>query len=287
MKIRTLTQLSIKYPALLLLFILIGISSIRVSAQDKMRIISYNILEGMKMDTTKGKTVFAEWVKKYNPDILALEECNKFTQLTLEDFAHSIGHPYAVIVKEKGYPVGITSKYPIVNIQKINENMTHGFIVCKIKDLNVIVLHLNPHKYKKRREEIKQILSTIAAAPEKEKWLIMGDFNSLSPIDKDNYADGKLLERLIAQKKKFPFHENLVDDNAIDYDVQQMILDFGFKDTAKTLAKGDESKGSRIDYIYVTKDLIKSVTTAQFIKDDFTAKMSDHKPVILEFNHKK
>lgn len=287
MKIIESKQSVLKKTKFYLLVILIGMTGFGVSAQDKMRIISYNILEGMKLDTTKGKTAFANWVKKYDPDILALEECNKFTQLSLEDLAHTYNHPYAVIVKEKGYPVGITSKYPIVNIQKVNENMTHGFIVCKIKDLNVIVLHLNPHIYKKRREEIKTILSTIAAAPEHEKWIIMGDFNSYSPLDKDNYTDGKLLQALISQKQKFPFHENLVDDKALDFDVQQQILDFGFKDTAKTLAKGNEGKGARIDYIYVTKDLIKSVTTAQFIKDDFTAVMSDHKPVILEFNNKK
>lgn len=276
-----------KYLPIFIVLVSISISMQKAYAQQKMRIISYNILEGMKNDTTAGKKLFANWVKSYDPDILALEECNKFTQLTLEELAHSYGHPYAVIVKEKGYPVGITSKYPIVNIQKINDNMTHGFIVCKINDLNVIVLHLNPHHYKKRREEIQNILSTIAAAPAQKKWIIMGDFNSLSPLDKDNYADGKLLAYLKSQKQKFSFHENLVDDKALDFEVQQKILDFGFKDTAKSMETGKEPKGSRIDYVYVTKDLIGEVTRAHFIRDDFTASYSDHKPVIMEFKHKK
>lgn len=272
----------------LILLIMACSSTAQLFAQEKMRIISYNIEEGMKADTSKGKKDFVAWIKSYDPDIMALEECNKFTQASLEELAHSYGHPYAIIVKEKGYPTGITSKYPIVNVQKITDNMTHGFIMCKIKNLNVVVLHLNPHQYKKRREEIAEILSYVGASPEKKNWLMMGDFNSLSPLDKDKYADGKLLAYLMEQKKKFSFHNNLVNDNELDFNVQQQILDFGFKDAGKAMeaiSKPPPSR-SRIDYIYVSKDLLPKVTATHFILDDFTAHHSDHKPVIMEFTHK-
>ncbi|MCC8424579.1 endonuclease/exonuclease/phosphatase family protein [Mucilaginibacter sp. UR6-11] len=257
--------------------------------QQKMRIISYNIEEGMKADTSKGKKDFVAWIKSLDPDIMALEECNKFTQASLEELAHSYGHPYAIIVKEKGYPTAITSKYPIVNVQKITDNMTHGFITCKIKDLNVVVLHLNPHQYQKRREEIAVILNTIAASPEKKKWLMMGDFNSISPLDKDKYADGKLLAYLIDQKQKHSFHANLVDDRELDYQVQQQILDFGLKDTGKAfeaVSKNPPTR-SRIDYIYVSRDLMPKVTASHFIVDEFTAHHSDHKPMMMEFENTK
>lgn len=263
---------------------LLSSALLQVSAQKQFRIISYNILEGMKTDTTKGKARFVDWVKTQDPDILALEECNKFTQLSLEEMAHKYGHPYALIVKETGYPTGITSKYPIVNAHKVTDNMTHGFIVAQIKDLNILVLHLNPHKYPKRREEIDVILSTIAAAPSHKKWIMMGDFNSFSPLDKENYADGKAVARLKQGNEQF-HHNNLVDGQYIDYDVQKRILDFGFKDTGKTMDKENKVKGNRIDYIYVSKDLISKVTTAHFINDSFTATYSDHKPIIMEFKH--
>lgn len=273
--------------ALLIIFICAGSKQLR--AQEKMRIISYNIEEGMKADTSKGKKDFVGWIKSLDPDIMALEECNKFTQVSLEELAHSYGHPYAIIVKEKGYPTAITSKYPIVNVQKITDNMTHGFIVCKIKDLNVVVLHLNPHQYKKRREEIAEILSTIGTSPDKKKWLMMGDFNSISPLDKDKYADGKLLAYMLQQKQKFSFHANLVDDKELDYQVQQQILDFGLKDTGKAfeaVSKNPPTRG-RIDYIYVSKDLLPKVTASHFIVDEFTAHHSDHKPMMMEFKHTK
>lgn len=259
-------------------------SALQVSAQKQFRIISYNILEGMKTDTTKGKTEFVDWVKKHDPDILALQECNKFTQLSLEEMAHKYGHPYAIIVKEKGYPTGITSKYPIVNVHKVTDNMTHGFIVAQIKDLNIVVAHFNPHHYLKRREEVNVVLSTIAAAPSQKKWMIMGDFNSFSPLDKEDYADGKQIVRLKRFNDEF-HHTQLVDGQYLDFEVQQRILDFGFKDTWKTMNTDKKHDGNRIDYVYVSKDLISKVTTAHFIKDSFTAIYSDHKPVIMEFKH--
>lgn len=268
----------------LLLTFIMGSSCFQTSAQDKFKVISYNILEGMKNDTTTGKQVFTDWVRSYAPDILALQECNKFTQLSLEEMAARYGHPYAVLVKTTGYPVGITSKYPIVNVQKVTDNMTHGFIVCKIKDLNVIVLHLNPHKYKKRREEIREILGTMAAAPDRKKWMIMGDFNSFSPLDKDNYKDGNALRSLQEAARKYSYHDNLIDGKSLDFEVQQQILDFGMKDAGKTIEPTDLPK-RRIDYIYVSKDLIKQVTAAHFIRDGFTANHSDHKPIIMELKH--
>lgn len=271
---------------LLLLFIIAG--SLKAAAQDKdkMRLISYNILEGMKMDTTKGKQEFVAWIKSYDPDIMALEECNKFTQASLEEMAHAYGHPYAVLLKTTGYPTAITSKYPIVDVQKVTDNMTHGFIICKIKDLNVIVLHLNPHKYKKRREEIQVVLKTIAAAPSQKKWMVMGDFNSLSPLDSAVHIKNKLLEHLQQQEQKNPILETLIDHKQLDYQVQQSILDYGLKDTGHYKDPSGQYKGTRIDYIYVSKDLLPDVTTTHFIFDAFTAHHSDHHPVIMEFKHK-
>jgi exodeoxyribonuclease-3 len=271
---------------LLLLFAVMAIGCQKIMAQEKLKLISYNILDGMKMDSTKGKQVFADWIKSYDPDIMALEECNKFTQASLEELAHSYGHPYAINNKETGYPVGITSKYPIVDVRKVTDNMTHGFIVCKIRDLNVIVLHLNPHKYLKRREEIQTILGYIAASPEKKKWMIMGDFNSISPLDKERYTSNKLLARLIEAQQKNPILDNLADRKELDYEVQQRILDFGLKDTYYEKDAAKEYKGTRIDYIYVSKDMLPEVTNVHFIFDDFTAHHSDHHPVIMEFNHK-
>ncbi len=39
---------------------------------------------------------------------------------------------------------------------------------------------------------------------------------------------------------------------------------------------------SRIDFIFVSKDLVKKAATARVLVDDFTDNYSDHYPVLLE-----
>lgn len=273
-----------------ILFIAIAILSVTTAtAQSTLKVLSYNILEGMVTDTTKGKQLFVEWVKDKDPDVLALQECNGFTQKTLEELAASYGHNYAVIVKESGYPVGVTSRFPIVDIRKVNENMTHGFITASINGYNFCILHLNPHKHLKRRSEIAQILQTLALQHGDKNWLMMGDFNSLSPVDSHRVAQSNFIQRQREASLKNPNISNLADGQ-VDYQVQQSILNAGFVDAGltydKTVQKQTGKSGiasnTRIDYIYLSKDLAKKLQYCKFIYDDFTAKYSDHKPLIME-----
>lgn len=260
-----------------------------VFAQDYLRVLSYNILEGMKLDSTKGKQQFVNWVKDQDPDIFAIQEANKFTAESLAELAKSYGHNYSVLVKEKGYPTALTSRFPITDVEKINENITHGYITAKVNGYNIVVLHLNPHHYDVRRKEMAAILTKIKENKATKKLIMMGDFNSHSPLDKANYADGALVKRFKDAKKKYSFHNNLVNGEEIDFEVQGSILDFGLVDIIKHLADGDPENAKeinpakhRIDYIYVSKDLRSKVVRGKFIRDDFTKKFSDHLPIIIE-----
>lgn len=272
-----------------ILCIAMAIISITAVKAQTLKVLSYNILEGMKTDTSKGKQLFVEWVKDKNPDVLALQECNGFTQLTLEALAATYGHNYAVIVKENGYPTGVTSRYPIVNIRKVNENMTHGFITASINGYNFCILHLNPHKHLKRRSEIAQVLETLRLQHGDKNWLMMGDFNSLSPLDSHRVAQTNFVERQREVSLKNPNISNLANGQ-VDYQVQQSILRAGYVDAGltydKTVQKDTGKSGilsnTRIDYIYLSKDLAKKLQYCKFIYDDFTAKYSDHKPIIME-----
>lgn len=58
------------------------------------------------------------------PEVLALQEVTGFTQASLEKLAETYGHPYTVLLMEGGkFPVAITRKYPIINVQKLSDNM--------------------------------------------------------------------------------------------------------------------------------------------------------------------
>jgi len=266
------------------------LAAFSATAQDTLRVLSYNILEGMMKDTTRGKKVFVEWVKDHRPDVVALQECNGFTQKSLEELALSYGHPYAVIVKENGYPTGLTSRFPIAGIQKINDNMTHGFIMAKVGKYNIVVLHLNPHKHKKRRAEIAQVIANMDLQADKKNRIVMGDFNSVSPLDRERIEKSDYLARQKAAAAQRPVLDNLAEGGVVDYAVQQQMLDAGFTDAGKTFDERQQAQSgksiiatnSRIDYVYLSGDLKKKVIRCAFIYDPFTAVHSDHRPILLE-----
>lgn len=152
---------------------------------EKVRIISYNIFNGFDWGRDRDRQArFSEWVKRQAPDILALQELCGFTERTLAELAKGWGHPYCAIVKENGYPVGITSSHPIEIKSRMTANCGHGLLHVKIKGLDLLVTHLNPSNTNIRRKEAETIKTYI-----KENGLthclLMGDMNAHSPMDAD------------------------------------------------------------------------------------------------------
>ena len=250
---------------------------------DTLRLISYNILEGMKLDQTTGKTELAAWVRSMNPDILALQEANKFTQESLERLAASYGHPYVVTNIKKGdnYPVALTSKYPVEVIAKITEGVSHGAIHVRIRVVNIVVLHLWPHATGSngyadgnsyRMAEITAFLDgTLKAHPGEVRWLMMGDFNSVSPLDADDLPGGV----------------------GLNYDVHTKVLGSGYHDLMRSYrgyfipscptAAFAGGNATRIDFIYGSSAMLSDMTCVETVRDDFTDTRSDHYPLMTEF----
>ena len=208
----------------------------------------------------------------------------------------SYGHKYAVLLKESPedaafFPVAITSKYPIINVNKVVDNLWHGALYADIGNYHFVITHMNPFWTAKRIDEINLIIDSIKYSRDpKGKWIIAGDLNSFSPADKSDYDKSTLLEDIKEKQKKRPILENLVDGK-LSYTVQQNLLDAGFIDalkikhkefvaTAPTKVFYDQaSVPLRYDYIYVSPPLKNNVIDVEVIKDDFTDKYSDHYPV--------
>lgn len=298
----------------ILLLACISLSSWLLAQKKTLKLISYNAYWGMKQDTTANKSRFAEWIRQQNPDIIAFQEMNGFTQQNpdfapkdsnpnnLQKLAASYGHPYVFIVREPlidgsiSFPVAITSKYPILNVQRVVENSIHGFLVAEIEGFHFLVTHFHPFSSEKRGYEIDQILATMRSKPSDWKWLLIGDLNSVSPLDRSEYDNNLLRDFIREDKKKRPYNENLGKDEELDYTVQQKILDAGFIDdfkvfhpnfepSAPTKLFYDQSKHPlRYDYLYVSDNMKDSLVTCDLVKDDFTDIYSDHYPVMLMFN---
>ena len=138
--------------AFLLIILAALLSTHSLAAQDNLKVLQYNVLEGFKNDSLI-KNEYISWVKNIDPDIIAYQEMNDFTQKKLETFALRYGHEYAILSKSEGYPVALTSKYPIVNAQKVVDNMWHAYIYANVANMHVFVVHFSPHQLIKRKAE--------------------------------------------------------------------------------------------------------------------------------------
>ncbi|MFO7670508.1 MAG: endonuclease/exonuclease/phosphatase family protein [Bacteroidales bacterium] len=269
----------------LISFLLLCFSAPALVAQDQLKILQYNVLEGFKNDSLI-QDEYISWVENIDPDIIAYQEMNDFTQRKLEAFALRYGHEYAVLSKTEGYPVALSSKFPIVNVQKVIDNMWHAYIYAQIADVHIFVIHFSPHQVIKRRAEIRQILAHAALLPQDEKIVITGDFNSYAPLDSLVY-DGDRLKAYREIQKKHKHIRNL-DNGQFDYSVIGSIEKAGYTDLQKSYSKEFYqtlvASRQRIDYTFANESLAKHLTSMEVIVDSKTKKLSDHFPSLAIFN---
>ena len=145
---------------LLFIWLLPVTSNGQPAGKEKLRVISYNIWNGFEHDASR-RANFINWIKGQQPDILAMTELVGFTEKDLGQLASEYGHKYYAIVKEEGYPVGITSNEPITVVKKQMEGFWHGMLHVKTHGLDMIVTHLSPHDWKFRLKEAQMLTSYI------------------------------------------------------------------------------------------------------------------------------
>ncbi len=278
------------------------------SQQTNLKVITYNIWNGYdwgKDEDRRGR--MNSWINDQNPTIVALQELCKYSSQKLKEDAKSWGHEHSVLLKTTGYSVGLTSKYPIEVKEKIMEGMHHGALHCKTNGLDVFVIHFSPGSYAKRREEVAIIIEKLEKVrKENNRFMVLGDFNCQSPIDADLYdPDGAYLNRLRKSNKDKPLKGNLFKGN-IDFAVMSSLLAFPLIDVCQQFTKGMEERGSapaqilgmvnnetkeqllsraqRIDYIMASPDIANSCIKAKVFNGEENYFLSDHYPVIAEFN---
>lgn len=261
----------------------------------KIQIISYNIFNGFDWGKdTEREERFVDWVKNRNPEVLALQELCGFTQASLSVLAKKWGHNYAVIVKEDGYPVGLTSKRPVNLKNKLLENCGHGLLHVETYGLDFLVTHLNPSNTKNRHKEAEFIVDYI----KKEKldnFLLMGDMNAHSPIDADYMDSNGLLKS--GDKDNMNLTEGRIDFATIScflaYPMVDVCREYVAPDKRATFPTPilmDVSKHKavrakrqeRIDYIFMPINLMNKVVDAFIYNKGEADYLSDHYPVSVE-----
>jgi endonuclease/exonuclease/phosphatase family metal-dependent hydrolase len=253
-----------------------------------------------------------DWLKKQYADVIGFCELNGWDRTVagdvasyMEVHASHIGFPNSYLFKTQSpYYLGIMSIFPI-NILYVNDNpddFERGMIHAKIKDVNYIVVHLNAHDSEKREAEVALVLK-IALAVGNEPVLIMGDLNTLSPLDQSWHKEEGILENLSVRaptdrlRKKFT--KSSPDGAAeLNYRPMQMFLDGGFTDlcvwssalnddrhqrcryTEPTQLSGQEEHLKiRVDFMLANDAFLRRSPSSEVLHNEITGQLSDHYPI--------
>ena len=285
---------------LLFIWLLPVTSNGQPAGKEKLRVISYNIWNGFEHDASR-RANFINWIKGQQPDILAMTELVGFTEKDLGQLASEYGHKYYAIVKEEGYPVGITSNKPITDVKKQVEDFWHGMLHVKTHGLDMIVTHLSPHDWKFRLKEA-QMLTSYIQDNQLDNCMVMGDFNAYSPFDADWVeTHAQLIENMQKWDAEQETYRNM-RDGRFDYSVLSKFLSIGLTDICRLYVPADKRTtfpaaflygwqhgdtrlhgiGERLDYILVSPSLVSRCLDARIHNGIETEGISDHYPVSVD-----
>ncbi len=284
---------------IMIAFSILAISThARLEAADEntlLKVVSHNVWYGFTKKPEPRHTDWLNWMKAQSPDVVSLQELNGYTPETLAADAEAWGHAHSVLLKTDGFPTGVTSRFPITDVKRIREGMHHGMIRCRIHGVWFYVIHFHPSDYARRIEEAAILKEDIRTLPNANPQIVLaGDFNGFSPADRDRYeSDSQLVEffQMLDQRDK----GNNLNAGRLDYGGLEAILAQGFVDviararskngpwvgTFPTKLVRDENHGTdrRLDYIFVSPNLLDRVYEAKILRDSTTEGLSDHAPV--------
>jgi|SRR3989344_1684955 len=256
-------------------------------ASNTLKIVSYNIAEGGE----NRLNYIIDAIKQMNPDICGILEAVEWQnqkddiERTFNNTGYNIFH---IAIANSKYNIAILSKIP-VSIESIKEGFRHVVLKATIEGgafngLDMFFVHFSPKLEENRLDELKVLLQKMNKS---QKTIIMGDINSLSPHDP---YDRKSLIRTLQQKNidKFGADE-------LRFDVINEIEKEGFKDawihlnkpfdfSTPTPANKDPYHAAeiRIDYAFVSQNLLEKISGIEIVKNKTTDMASDHYPIYLE-----
>lgn len=264
-----------------------------------MRIISWNV-NGIRAVHKKGLLV--PFIKKYQPDILCLQETKAEQHQSVVDlpdyeeywnsavrkgysgtaiFTHkSLGKPLSI---KLGIPENIEKKYKLED--KYGDPNTEGRVIAaEFKDFYVVTVYTPNAKDDLSRIPLRHkqwdpaFLEYMKSLEKKKPVIFCGDLNVAHTPDD------------LARPKENIGNKGFTDE---EREGIQNMIDAGFVDTFRIFTKGNghyswwshfanaraRNVGWRIDYIFVSSKLGKIVKSAKILSEVLG---SDHCPIVLE-----
>ncbi len=275
--------------SLLLSFAIICISCTghRKSTTETFKIITYNVWVGYE-DGKHGrfpclesgeerKTLIYQWLKDHDADVVMFQELINYSTEKLKEESQFWGHNYAVTLKDRGMAIGISSKSPIDVKEILTEGMHHGLIYCTVAGVDIIGTHLWPSFDEKILNEVKIVgKRTNKSLINENPLIVLGDFNAFSPED-DSYVSEETMD-LYKNHWKWG-----LENGRPSYRVIQYILNLGMKDVCAKFTKNSEARKERYDFIFASPNLADKCTDAIHFQNEELLKLSDHFPVVAQF----
>jgi len=260
---------------------------------EKLKIMTYNLLEG-GIDS-KGYRIpqIIEVINGVKPDFLAVQEANRFDDdgyLLLEMLSSETDLPYYALSEgalygEKRYHVASLSRYPFQEEYQFPDFEFQSAALSVVINspfgrLSLCNVHLHSSSEEERLREISAVLDYLSRYDQR---IILGDFNALSLLDKDQYEYGDLSD------------PEFIHYGMTSYATTDMLMRKKYVDVVAYLDVDDRSTHPtsgvphpiskelvRTDYIFVPHLLFENIELfAEVIKTPISHIASDHYPVVL------
>ena len=285
-ELRESTMYETNYPAIKLLLIMAFACMVNVGVtdaveNDTLKIVNWNVLYGFNHHNSIEEA--SRWIDAQKPNIIAFQELNGISEKSLGEHAKKWRHSYAVTHKEGGFPVGLTSKKPIEVLERTFKGYHHGFLHCKTYGIHFFVVHFWPGKSK----EVDRILNrTTTLLEQKEKVIILGDFNGCSRKD-----EAFLMSSATLRKRDYTFVDKVEAKGFVDivhkHDPEAKVS-CPSPITIPRWSKDMEElklKRYRIDFVFADALLAKDSRSGTISLAKQIDTISDHYPVIVEFTN--
>ncbi|HTM44341.1 MAG TPA: endonuclease/exonuclease/phosphatase family protein [Polyangiaceae bacterium] len=257
---------------------------------------SFNILDGAEgtgpeNTSTVRLDAIVELIESQKPDLLVLCECNGFEQhgsRRLHEVEQHLGMQGSMAVAATGYHVAIFAR----DATWVSAKPLHGFyhaalrakLVMQGEPVTVVGAHLCPFSAQLRLVEA-EILANEARAD--ERVILMGDLNSLSPLDDTR-------EILDAMPPRYQVRHRGASEHA-DTRALEVLMKAGFIDLADrhdareytcstSLVPAPSKSPLRIDYILATPLLARHSQSFAVCRGPVAEQASDHYAVVAAFD---
>ena len=242
-----------------------------------LKIVNWNVLYAFNHGQSVDLGV--EWISEQHADVVALQELNGLTEDSLNKLASRWGHPHSAILKEHGFPVGLTSALPIQVIKRQIDGFHHGYLHCVTHQTHFFVVHFWPGKDHEGKQVAGEIKALIDAG---ENVILLGDFNTHSRRDLEFLAQRSNVK---AQFNVVDMFERIGMVDLVAKHSPQAKFSFPSPITIPRWSKDEKellSKRQRIDFIFAERELASASSAGRVVTSEEVEKISDHYPVIAE-----